>query len=67
MEVELGDDTLIGHGAKDTLIGGVGNDILSGGSGNDTLVFLPGFGNDTVTDFPNRHCQESRHARPQRA
>ena len=30
MEVELGDDTLIGNGAKDTLIGGLGNDILSG-------------------------------------
>ena len=51
MEVELGDDTLIGNGAKNTLIGGLGNDILSGGSGNETLVFLPGFGNDTVTDF----------------
>jgi Ca2+-binding RTX toxin-like protein len=41
VEVELGDDTLIGNGAKDTLIGGLGNDILSGGSGNETLVFLP--------------------------
>jgi uncharacterized delta-60 repeat protein len=46
-----GDDTLIGNGAKDTLIGGSGNDILTGGSGNDIFVFLPGFGNDTVTDF----------------
>ena len=44
-------DTLTGNSGNNTLTGLSGNDTLTGAGGNDTFVFLPGFGNDTVTDF----------------
>ncbi|MBI4190070.1 MAG: putative Ig domain-containing protein, partial [Betaproteobacteria bacterium] len=43
-----GADWLDGGSGADVLDGGAGNDILNGGAGNDTLVFNPGFGQDTV-------------------
>jgi Ca2+-binding RTX toxin-like protein len=56
-----GNDTLDGGEGNDTVNGGAGDDILIGGAGNDTiaatgtgfdtLVFAPGFGDDTVTGF----------------
>lgn len=38
-------------GGDDTLVGGTGDDVLIGGAGSDTFVFLPGDGNDTITDY----------------
>ena len=56
-----GNDTLDGGEGNDTLSGGANNDRMTGGAGDDslvatgtgfdTLVFAPGFGNDTVTGF----------------
>jgi Ca2+-binding RTX toxin-like protein len=46
-----GNDVLNGNGGSDTITGGAGNDIINGGAGFDTLVFAPGFGNDTVVSF----------------
>ena len=60
-----GDDTLYGGEGNDTLTGGTGDDTLDGGAGDDwiagddplyggegddTLVYVPGHGNDTITD-----------------
>ena len=44
-------DTLIGNSGNNIITGLGGNDTLTGAGGNDTFVFLPGFGNDTITDF----------------
>ena len=46
-----GNDRLFGEAGSDRLTGGLGNDQLSGGKGADTLVFLPGDGDDIITDF----------------
>jgi Ca2+-binding RTX toxin-like protein len=37
LQLNNGDDTLIGGGGNDDLFGGNGNDILRGGAGNDVL------------------------------
>ncbi|MEO8242278.1 MAG: calcium-binding protein [bacterium] len=42
----LGDDTLIGNGARNALTGGAGDDLLLGGGGSDALVL--GLGRDTA-------------------
>ena len=44
-------NTVAGGAGADTLDGGLGNDTLTGGGGNDVFRFLPGFGNDIITDF----------------
>ena len=44
-------DTLKGNAGDNVINGLSGNDKLTGAGGNDTFVFLPGFGNDFVTDF----------------
>ena len=44
-------DTLIGSSGNNIITGLGGNDTLTGAGGNDTFVFVPGFGNDTITDF----------------
>ena len=49
-----GDDLLKGGAGNDRLVGGPGNDRLAGGPGNDSFVFVPGFGNDLITDFSPR-------------
>lgn len=46
-----GRDTLNGGDGDDRLNGSAGDDILTGAGGADAFVFLPGGGNDTVTDF----------------
>ena len=47
-----GNDTVNGGAGNDTITGGAGNDsLIATGAGFDTLVFAPGFGNDTVTGF----------------
>ena len=55
---DAGDDLLLGRDGDDVLGGGTGRDTLDGGTGDDSLtgggasdVFLPGTGNDTITDF----------------
>jgi hypothetical protein len=55
---EAGNDLLQGRDGDDVLDGGAGFDRLEGGAGDDSLtgggasdVFLPGTGNDTITDF----------------
>jgi Ca2+-binding RTX toxin-like protein len=45
------DNRLVGGVGIDTLDGGGGNDSLGGGAGNDVFKFMPGFGQDTITDF----------------
>jgi Ca2+-binding RTX toxin-like protein len=47
----MGNDTLYGGQDNDTLNGGQGDDVLQGGLGSDTFIFVPGQGNDIVTDF----------------
>jgi Ca2+-binding RTX toxin-like protein len=44
-------NTVVGGAGADTLDGGLGNDTLTGGGGNDVFRFVPGFGNDIITDF----------------
>ena len=44
-------DTLRGSSGNNIITGLAGNDKLTGAGGDDTFVFLPGFGNDTITDF----------------
>jgi Ca2+-binding RTX toxin-like protein len=44
-------DTLNGDAGDNVISGLGGNDKLTGLVGSDTFVFLPGFGNDTITDF----------------
>ena len=44
-------DTLKGSAGDNVISGLGGNDKLTGFGGNDTFVFLPSFGNDTITDF----------------
>ena len=44
-------DTLRGTAGDNVITGLGGNDKLTGAGGNDTFVFLPGFGNDMITDF----------------
>lgn len=44
-------DTLRGSSGNNVITGLAGNDKLTGAGGDDTFVFLPGFGNDTITDF----------------
>jgi Ca2+-binding RTX toxin-like protein len=46
-----GNDILDGGNGIDVLNGGAGDDALNSGKGDDILVFQPGFGNDTVTEF----------------
>ena len=59
-----GDDSFSSAGHADTLIGGAGNDTLNpggapagdhdtvtGGSGSDTIIYQPGYGALTITDF----------------
>jgi Ca2+-binding RTX toxin-like protein len=46
-----GADTLLGGAGSDLLYGGTGNDVLTGGAGNDVFYYVPGDGNDTITDF----------------
>ena len=36
---------------------GGGDDTLTGGAGEDTFAFLPGHGNDTITDFDTANDQ----------
>ena len=45
-----GNDTLNGFGGDDWLEGGEGQDTLIGGAGADTYYYLPGDGEDTITD-----------------
>lgn len=47
----LGNDSISGLGGADRLLGDRGNDTLTGGLGNDVFVFVPGGGNDRITDF----------------
>lgn len=58
-----GNDSLFGGFGNDTITGGDGNDWMEGGAGDDlidaggyaggadTIVFGPGFGNDTIDGF----------------
>ena len=48
---DAGDDTVDGGAGDDLIIDGGGDDTLTGGSGEDTFSFLPGHGDDTITDF----------------
>ena len=48
---DAGDDTIDAGSGYDTIIDGEGDDTLTGGSGEDTFAFLPGHGDDTITDF----------------
>ena len=48
---EDGNDIIEGGSGDDTLTGGGGNDSLSGDGGNDTFTYVPGDGDDTITDF----------------
>ncbi len=45
------DDYLYGGEGNDTLSGDKGNDIMAGGAGSDAMRFMPGGGDDIVTDF----------------
>jgi Ca2+-binding RTX toxin-like protein len=45
------DDTLTGDAGNNFLAGGAGNDTMTGNGGNDTFIFVPGDGDDTITDF----------------
>ncbi|MEM7172440.1 MAG: calcium-binding protein, partial [Pseudomonadota bacterium] len=46
-----GNDTITTGTGDDEIHGGAGDDSLTAGAGNDIFVFVPGLGNDTVTDF----------------
>ncbi len=48
---DAGNDTVDGGAGDDLIIDGGGDDELTGGDGADTFAFLPGHGNDTITDF----------------
>ncbi len=48
---DAGDDTIDAGADDDIIIDGAGDDTLTGGTGEDTFSFLPGHGNDTITDF----------------
>ena len=48
---DAGNDTVDAGAGDDTIIDGGGDDTLTGGTGADTFAFLPGHGNDTITDF----------------
>jgi Ca2+-binding RTX toxin-like protein len=48
---DAGSNVLAGGAGNDALEGGAGDDTLTGGAGHDTLVFRPGSGHDTITDF----------------
>ena len=52
-----GNDTIYGGEGDDTIIDGGGDDTLTGGTGEDTFGFLPGHGNDTITDFDTANDQ----------
>ncbi|SEA82077.1 Ca2+-binding protein, RTX toxin-related [Desulfuromusa kysingii] len=45
-----GKDSLNGYGGDDYIEGGKGRDTLIGGAGNDTYYYIPGDGEDTITD-----------------
>ncbi|WP_321532213.1 calcium-binding protein [uncultured Desulfuromonas sp.] len=45
-----GNDTIYGYSGDDYIEGGVGDDTLYGGEGDDTYFYLPGDGQDTITD-----------------
>jgi len=50
----FGDDTIIGGTGNDWLEGFGGDDLIDAGEfagGSDTIVFSPGFGNDTIDGF----------------
>jgi hypothetical protein len=49
-----GNDVVIAGTGTQVLIGGPG-DTLTGGHGADTFVFLPNFGNETITNFDVHH------------
>ncbi len=44
-------DDFVGGDGDDTIEGGDTDDTMTGGTGADIFVFVPGHGNDTVTDF----------------
>ncbi len=48
---ENGNDLMQGGVGRDTVVGGIGDDTLTGGTGADRFVFVPGFGQDVITDF----------------
>ena len=50
LDGSFGHDVLSGGNGPDVMIGGNG-DILTGGNGPDTILFRPGFGPNTITDF----------------
>ncbi|MES2678088.1 MAG: tandem-95 repeat protein, partial [Pseudomonadota bacterium] len=45
-----GDDIIDGGAGDDVLMGGKGNDTIATGEGNDTIIFLQGYGQDTIDD-----------------
>jgi hypothetical protein len=50
----FGDDTITGGDGNDWMEGGAGDDLIDAGGysgGADTIVFGPGFGNDTIDGF----------------
>ncbi|MBB3950494.1 hypothetical protein [Aureimonas jatrophae] len=47
----FGNDTLFEDQDNDTLNGGRRDNVLVGGLGSNTFVFVPGQGNDIVTNF----------------
>lgn len=48
---DAGDDTIYGGAGDDIIIESGGDDTLTGGEGADTFAFVPGHGDDTITDF----------------
>ena len=49
IELQGGNDTLVGSSANDVIDGGAGNDVLDGGDGNDIFEVGIGDGQDVVT------------------
>ena len=50
LDGSAGNDVLIAGSKNEILIGGLG-DTLTAGSAHDTFLFLPNFGDNTITNF----------------